>query len=98
MMKHLLTPFLFFPLSHCWNPTNPIPSCLREGATWDQSGIFDVVPNTDSADDCQAICAETKDCISFTWVSKDYAGGCGVLSSSKPVKRHDMPKGRRPEL
>jgi len=70
-------------------PSAPLPSCLFSNVTWDQSDIFDVVMNCKTPEECQEVCANTEDCVSFTWVTEDadvFSLGCGLFSDTGSEK------------
>jgi len=87
----MLNTFNFILLSfaisiYSWDPSKPLPSCLIANTTWDQSGVFDVILNIESADLCQVTCDETETCTGFTWLSPDSAmfpQGCALFSSTE---------------
>jgi len=81
---HLLL-FLIFPLAQAQFPADTFPSCLQGNVTWDIAGVFDIVLNVLSPEECQEVCSREPSCVAMTWVSADaalYPLTCAMFSQT----------------
>jgi len=65
--------FLIFQLAQAEFPADSFPSCLQGDVTWDISGVFDIVVNVLSPEECQEVCSSEPTCVAMTWMSADAA-------------------------
>jgi len=75
----------------CYKPENP-PSCIETGYHW--IGGSDLIEkfDTDSAEQCQEMCAKENRCNWFTWRDASNPKGCWLLSQKGDTK--DVDHGR----